>query len=59
MLVLTRKVGEEVCIGEFIKIQIKAIKGKQVQIAFDVPKIFPILRAEVKRKKQKITAFSS
>ena len=47
MLVLTRKPGESIIIGDEIKIHIIEIKGKQVRLGIDAPKKFAIHREEV------------
>ncbi|RME44543.1 MAG: carbon storage regulator [Deltaproteobacteria bacterium] len=46
MLILTRKPGESVSIGENIKITIKGIKGRQVRIGIEAPPEVPIHREE-------------
>ncbi|RMD97990.1 MAG: carbon storage regulator [Deltaproteobacteria bacterium] len=46
MLILTRKPGESVSIGENIKITIKGIKGRQVRIGIEAPPDVPIHREE-------------
>ena len=38
MLILTRKPGESITIGDDIKIQVIEIKGKQVRLGIDAPK---------------------
>ena len=47
MLVLTRKLGEEVSIGDDITIKIVGIKGKQVKIGIDAPKSLQVHRSEI------------
>ena len=44
MLILTRKSGESITIGDEIKIQVIEIKGKQVRLGIDAPKKFAIHR---------------
>ncbi len=46
-LVLTRKVGEIITIGDDIKIQVLEIKGKQVRLGIEAPKKYAIHREEV------------
>ena len=46
-LVLTRKYGETVLIGNDIKITVLESKGRQVQLVFDAPKEVVILRGEL------------
>jgi carbon storage regulator len=47
MLVLTRKVGEEIIIGGGIRITVSAIKGDRVKIAVSAPPHIQVNRAEV------------
>ncbi|MFC5464685.1 carbon storage regulator CsrA [Lederbergia graminis] len=47
MLVLTRKKGESIQIGNDIEITIAAIKGDQVKIGINAPKNVEIHRKEV------------
>jgi len=54
MLILSRQIGETICIlGEYIKIKVMDVKGKQVRIGIDAPKTVSVDREEVHaRKKQ-------
>ena len=47
MLVLTRKVGEEIFINENIRIAIHRIQGCRVRIAIDAPDDVAVLRSEL------------
>ncbi|MFQ5583005.1 MAG: carbon storage regulator CsrA [Calditrichia bacterium] len=47
MLVLTRRLGESINVGDNIKITIVDIDGKQVKIGIEAPKEVPIFREEV------------
>ena len=47
MLVLSRKRGEQVYIGNDIVVSITEIKGDRVQLGFDCPRQVPVHRAEV------------
>lgn len=51
MLVLTRKEGQHINIGEDITVTITSIRGKQVRIGIEAPKNVPIHRPEAKIKK--------
>ena len=48
MLLLTRKPGQAIQVGEDIKIVLAEIKGKQARIGIDAPKEYQIDRDEVK-----------
>jgi carbon storage regulator len=50
MLVLTRKVGEEIVIDESIRITVTAIKGGQVRIGITAPPDVRVNREEVHRR---------
>lgn len=41
MLVLTRRIGETLNIGDEVKVTVMGIKGNQVRIGVDAPKTFP------------------
>lgn len=47
MLILTRKVGESIAIGDEIKITVVSTKGGQVRIGIDAPKTVAISRTEL------------
>ncbi|MDX8398178.1 MAG: carbon storage regulator CsrA [Mariprofundaceae bacterium] len=47
MLILTRKPGETITIGEDIQIQVLSIKGGQVRIGIDAPRHIAVNREEV------------
>ena len=47
MLILTRKAGESLHIGDDIKITIFSVQGKQVKIGIDVPEDMLVYREEV------------
>jgi len=56
MLILTRRVGETVMIGNDVTVTILGVKGNQVRIGINAPKNVLVLREEVedrnKRKQQ-------
>ncbi len=48
MLVLQRKVGESIFIGEETQVTVLAVEGGRVRLAVDAPKYIQILRSELK-----------
>lgn len=49
MLVLSRKAGETIYIGEDIEIVISEVKGEQVKIGIRAPKNIDIIRGELRQ----------
>ena len=47
MLILTRRIGETINIGNDIKITVTAISGNQVRIGISAPKEVKVLRQEL------------
>jgi len=47
MLILTRKTGETITIGDQIQIQVLSVKGGQVRIGIDAPREIVVNREEV------------
>lgn len=50
MLVLTRKEGQEINIGENIRIKVIEVSGGVVKLGIEAPKEMPIYREELYRK---------
>lgn len=50
MLILTRKVGERIVIGERINVYVIETKGQQVRLGIEAPGDIPIHREEVYQK---------
>jgi carbon storage regulator len=48
MLVLSRKIGERIHIGEDITVEVRRVAGNRVTLSFDAPKHIRILRGELK-----------
>ncbi|MDA1015602.1 MAG: carbon storage regulator [Planctomycetota bacterium] len=47
MLVLSRKVGQSICIGNGIVLKVASVSGNCVRFAIDAPVEIPVHRAEV------------
>lgn len=47
MLILTRKLGEDISIGDDITIKVVSIKGRQVKIGIDAPRSLQVHRSEI------------
>jgi carbon storage regulator len=52
MLVLTRKVGQEIIIGDNIRITITQVKGDRVRIGIDAPTDVSVDRHEVHERRR-------
>tara|TARA_R100001163_G_scaffold64377_1_gene58442 strand:- start:1126 stop:1296 length:171 start_codon:yes stop_codon:yes gene_type:complete len=47
MLILSRRVGETILIGENVRVTVLSISGRHVKIGTDAPKEVPVHRQEV------------
>ena len=47
MLILTRRVGERLIIGENVTVTILSVKGNQIRIGIDAPRDIKVNREEV------------
>ena len=47
MLVLTRKAGEAICIGDDIEVRIVAVRGQKVRLAIEAPRDVSVRRSEL------------
>ena len=52
MLVLTRKQGEEIRIGEDIVLKVTAVQGSRVRIGIEAPREHRIVRPEAEAEKE-------
>ena len=50
MLVLSRKIGERIWIGDDIAVTVVRITGGGVRIGIEAPSEMPVVREELKRK---------
>ena len=47
MLILSRKVGEKICIGENIIVTVTEIDGNKIRLSIQAPKEVPVWRQEL------------
>jgi carbon storage regulator CsrA len=47
MLVLSRKVGERILIGDGLVVTVLAVRGRRIRLGVQVPELVPIRREEV------------
>jgi len=52
MLILTRKVGESLVIGDDVSVIVLGVKGNQVRIGVDAPKSVSVHREEIYKRIQ-------
>ena len=53
MLILTRKIGETMMIGDSVTVTVLTIKGNQVRIGVNAPKDVDVHRSEIYMRIQK------
>lgn len=52
MLILTRRVGETIIIGDDVKVTICAVAGAQVRIGITAPKDIVVDREEIRERRK-------
>lgn len=53
MLILTRRVGETLMVGDDVTVTVLGVKGNQVRIGVDAPKDVSVHREEIYRRIQR------
>lgn len=52
MLILTRRIGEIVCVGDDVKVHVLSVVGNQVRLGIAAPEDTKVHREEIWRKVQ-------
>jgi len=52
MLILTRRVGESLMIGDEVSVTVLGVKGNQVRLGVNAPKTVPVHREEIYQRIQ-------
>lgn len=59
MLILTRRTGETICIGDNVTITVLEVKGQQIRLGIKAPLQTAVHRSEIWEKIQKEKALAS
>jgi len=47
MLILTRRIGEKIVIGDNVTITVLGVKGNQIRVGIEAPRDVPVHREEI------------
>lgn len=53
MLILTRRIGEAICIGDEVEVRVLGVSGQQVRLGITAPKDTPVHREEIYERIQR------
>ena len=53
MLILTRRIGETLMVGDDVTVTVLGIKGTQVRIGVNAPRVVPVHREEIYQRIQR------
>lgn len=59
MLVLTRKLNQEIIIGDDIRITVVAVGSDQVKLGITAPRSIPVHRSEIYKERQTLALAAS
>lgn len=59
MLILTRRVGELIVVGDNVEVKILGVKGNQVRLGINAPKEISVHREEIWQRIQAAIAVNS
>ena len=57
MLVLSRKVGEQLIIGDNIRLEVVSVRGNRVQLGITAPREVPVQREELRTSAELVPTF--
>lgn len=52
MLILTRRLGETLCIGDDVTVTVLGVKGNQVRVGINAPRSVTVDREEIAERKR-------